>query len=56
MEVLGSFATGFTLAYLWMTVIAVKNITVDQKATTPKEFWIWVGLGTSIWMAIKYLS
>jgi hypothetical protein len=55
MEFVTNLMTAFTLSYLWMTVIAVKNIIVDQEATTPKEFWIWVGVLVSLMLTVKYL-
>ena len=55
MEFVSNLMTVFTLSYLWMTVIAVKNSIVDQKAITPKEFWIWVGVLVSLMLTVKYL-
>ena len=55
MEFVSNLMTVFTLSYLWMTVIAVKNSIVDQKAMTPKEFWIWVGVLVSLMLTVKYL-
>lgn len=55
MEHATNLATAFVLSYFWMTIITVKTNLVDGKNTTPKEFWIWVGIGIGVLLTGKYL-